>query len=85
MQKYARTIEELALHRERNGGGREWLRGLMENLETISANLYKYARAVEHTYRWENCKSPLCEDKRSVGAMQRDIIIFIIEASDVPL
>jgi hypothetical protein len=47
-------------------------------LETISANVYKYARAVENAYRWENCKSPLCEDKRSFGALQRDIIVFIV-------
>jgi hypothetical protein len=56
----------------------------MENLETIAVNVYKYARAVENYYQWENCRSPLCEDKRSFGAFERDLIIFITEASDVP-
>lgn len=83
MQKYARTIEELALHRERNGGGKEWLREFMDNLETIASNVYKYVRAVENSFLWENCRSTLCEDKRSFGAFQRDIITFITDASDV--
>lgn len=83
MQKYARTIEELALDRERNGGGREWLRELMENLELAAVNLYKYVRLVETAFAWENCQSPLCQDKRSFMAFQRDIITFVAAASEV--
>lgn len=82
-QKFARTIEELALHREKNGGGWEWLKGMMDNLEKVIGSVYRYVRTMEASFMWENCKLPACEDRRSLYLFRKDVIVYLMSLSHV--
>lgn len=83
MQKFARTMEELALHREKNGGGWEWLKGMMDSLEKSIASVYRYIRSMEASFLWENCKFPACEDRRSFELFRKDLIVYLMSISTV--